>query len=174
MATEILRPNGAGDETGIQTVTGASTHWEAVDDTGTGDDGTTTVEHNTDNAYARDLYTVQDSAINSGTINSVKIHIKHEGTSAYSRTILKTNGTVYESGNLTTSGDDVWAYNSTTYTTNPQTGSAWTWSEVNAMQIGVGNFRSPTQQGRTTQVYAEVDYDGGGGGGVNSGFLNFM
>jgi len=158
MATETLRPTGAGDETNIQTVTGAATHWEAVDDTGTGDDATTNVVHNTDNVYARDLYAMANSAIASGTINSVTIYIKHEGIAAYSRTVLKTNGTVYESGNLTTSGDDVWEYNSTVYTTNPQTGLAWTWAEIDAMQVGVGNFRSPTQQGRITQVYAVVDY----------------
>ena len=155
--TEILRPTGAGDETNLQTVTGAATHWEAVDDTGTGDDATTTVGHNTDNVYARDLYATGNSSIGAGTINAVTIYIKHEGVLGYSRVVLKTTS-VYERGNVGSSADDTWEYSKFTYKTNPNSGNAWTWAEVDAMQIGVGNFRAPTEQGRITQVYAEIDY----------------
>jgi hypothetical protein len=157
MATEILRPSGAGDETNIQNVTGAGTHWEAVDEA-VADDGTTTVHHDTDSTSARDLYAVQNSSVGAGTINSVTIYIRGEGSTAWFKSALKTNGTVYESAQFTTAGDDTWETKSTAYNTNPQTTAAWTWAEVDAMQIGAVSYRDPTQQGRITQVYAEIDY----------------
>lgn len=157
MATEILRPNGAGDETTIQNVTGAATHWQAVSES-TADDGTSTVHHDTDNASGRDLYTIQSTAVGAGTINSVTIFIRFEGTNGWSKTAIKTNGAVYESSQLSSGGDDVWSTQSVAYATNPNTGAAWTWSQIAALQIGARNFRSPTQQGRITQIYAQIDY----------------
>jgi len=44
--------------------------------------------------------------------------------------------------------------------TNPQTGNAWTWDEIDALQIGVG-LRKAANGVATgcTQVYAEVSYE---------------
>lgn len=160
MATEILRPNGAGDETGIQNVTGAATHWQAVDES-VADDATTTVHHDTDNTSGRDLYAIQSTAVGAGTVNSVTIFIRFEGTTGWSKTAIKTNGTVYESSQLSSGGDETWSTQSVAYATNPNTGIAWTWSQIAALQIGARNFRSATQQGRITQIYAQIDYTPG-------------
>lgn len=162
MATEILRPNGAGDETGIQNVTGAATHWQAVNEA-VADDATTTVHHDTDSTSGRDLYTIQSSSVGAGTINSVAITIRFEGTTGWSKTAIKTHATVYESAQLSSGADDTWSTQTVTYTTNPNTGAAWTWSEIAALQIGARNFRDPVQQGRVTQIYATIDYTAASG-----------
>lgn len=157
MATETLRPTGAGDETNISSVTGAATHWEAVDEA-IADDATTTVQHNTDSTSARDLYTLANSSVGAGTINKITVYIRGEGTSAWFKSAIKEGGTVTESAQFTSSGDDTFETKSTDYTTNPRTGSAWQWSEIDSLQVGCVSYRDPAQQGRITQVYVVVDY----------------
>ena len=81
-----------------------------------------------------------------------------EQTSAYVH--IKTNGVEYNGTEETVTTS--YATYSYQWNTNPQTGSAWTWDEIDALQIGVG-LRQATGAGapawrytRCTQVYADV------------------
>jgi uncharacterized spore protein YtfJ len=93
-----------------------------------------------------------------GTINYIVIHVVSKTTgNGLVQISIQTNGVEY---------DDVWwqfplTSNYMEYTTilqrNPNTNSAWTWSQINALQAGCTMF---PQFGlsRCTQVYVEVFY----------------
>jgi hypothetical protein len=173
MATEILRPNAAGDETNIanqQPTSGA--HWDKVDEA-TPDDFTTYVYDNSQTDYKRDLYNIANHSVGSGTINFIKVYGYARGWATPDQANLKiaiksgqgtgAPDTVSESGEITTTTS--WAYYSNQWNTNPKTGNAWTWDEVDTLQAGIA-LRRP-QSGQTyssycTQVYVEIDYGAAG------------
>jgi hypothetical protein len=47
---------------------------------------------------------------------------------------------------------------STTLTTNPKTGTAWTWSDLENLEVGV-SIDIPAATVYVSKIYAEVDYD---------------
>ena len=158
------RPNGAGDETNLTPNTGAN--WAAVSEA-TSDDDTTYVASDAKlDTYQTDLYNLSDIFVltGRGKINSVTVYINARagGTpiqvSAYTR--IKTGGIAYDgtAQTLTTA----YATYSTAYPTNPQSGSEWTWAEINALQAGVGLRRALKTGGdktsKCTQVWVVVDY----------------
>jgi len=118
------------------------------------DDGDTSYVLST--AAQIDLYSVQNHGAGSGTINSVTVYIvaKRNDTSLRSvATELRTNGANY-AGSSNILGDTYTTY-STVYITNPSTTLAWTWAEVDAMEIGCN---AGTTAVKCTRVYAVVDY----------------
>jgi len=161
-ATETLRPNAAGDETLIddqEPLSGA--HWDKVDEAVSDNDSTFVSTENFN--WQEDLYNIADHTIGSGDINYVKVYAvakreEHGGDPQSSLYIhIKTNGVEYNGtqDTLTTS----YATYSYQWNTNPQTGEAWTWDEIDALQSGVGIRRpKPGRYTRVTQVYAEVNY----------------
>jgi hypothetical protein len=161
MATEILRPNAAGDETNIQAQDPSSgDHYDKVDEE-TPDEDSTRVRSGTI-AWQRDLYNLADSS-GGGTINSVTVYARCNAAVEPNQTSLiiaiKTHSTVYEGDEetLTTS----YANYSKQWTQNPYTSSAWTWDEIDDLQAGISLRRpdsSQTPAARCTQVYVEVDY----------------
>jgi len=71
---------------------------------------------------------------------------------------IKTNGVEYNGS------EEILDTNYATYSyqwdDNPQTSASWTWSEIDALQIGVGLRRPGVgEYARCTQVYVEVDFD---------------
>jgi hypothetical protein len=163
-ATEILRPNGAGDETSIYSqYPGSGAHWDKVDDVTPDEDATHL--YSPTGSYCRDLYSLPESAVpvaSQGSINSVTVYVRAKAapsvpTVGTLKIVCKTGGTIYESSEVTpglayTNFSAAWAC-------NPKTGLAWTWSEINTLQIGVairqdsyGNFN------RVTQVWVEINY----------------
>lgn len=161
MAIEILRPNAAGDEENISNVTGdgVGTHYTTVDEE-TPDDDTTYVR-NKNTAYERDLYNIADNSAGSGTINSVTVYARCKGTliEQASLKIAIKSTSAHESAEKTITTD--WANYSEQWATNPDTGSAWTWDEIDGLQIGISIRESSTQDWKytyCTQVYVEVDY----------------
>lgn len=160
-ATEILRPIAAGDTTLITSqnpVTGA--HWDKVDETTP--DGDTTSLYTTNWDWLEDLYHIADTSVGSGDINYVKVYWVGKistttPTTTAARPHVKTYGTTYigPEEQMTTS----YATYSYQWNINPNTGTAWTWAEVNALQVGLA-LRRPRvgQETRITQVYAEVSY----------------
>ena len=158
MATETLRPNAAGDLTQITSqYPDSGAHWDKVDEV-VADDDTTYLYHYSESAKT-DIYHLPAHSGN-GVISSVVIYNRaKEGTGAagYLRIMHKTHGTLYESpyAELTTS----WTTFYTTLTTNPSTGSAWTWAEIDALQIGTKTWVGTEGYSVVvTQVYVEVNY----------------
>jgi hypothetical protein len=98
--------------------------------------------------------------VGTGTINYVKVYTVSRvtqagGNDAYVH--IKTNGVEYNGTTETlTTGYATYSYQ---WDNNPQTTAAWTWDEIDALQIGVG-IRRPkrNEETRVTQVYAEVNY----------------
>jgi len=161
--TLTFRPNAAGDETAIpDQFPDSGAHWDKVDEA-TSDDDSTYVACSLP-TWREDLYNIPDHSDQTagGTINYVEEYIVARAvatstqTSAY--THVKTNGVTYDgtSENLTTS----YATYSYQWSTNPQSAGAWTWSEIDALQAGVG-LRQPAGgvYSRCTQVYTEVSFD---------------
>jgi len=103
-----------------------------------------------------DLYNITNS-FQSGIINSVSVYyVARRGSTAgvSIKSVLKTGGSRYYGTvqGLTasyTTYSDTWA-------TNPQTGVAWTWSDVDNLQIGL--FAQTDGYSYVTQVYARVNY----------------
>lgn len=127
-----------------------------------------------------DTYTYMDSAIVrrdyfsftafsipvGSTINSVKVKnrtMRIAADSANQRLMLKVNGTAYE-GDEFSPAQTVWTDYFHTWTTNPDTESAWTVADVNGtgdnplQTFGYKHELESYTQVRCTQVYLEVDY----------------
>ncbi len=158
-ATETLRPSAAGDETSIDNqYPDSGEHWDKVSEV-TSDNDTTYVSTDT-KAWQEDLYNTDNHSVGIGTINYVKVYTLSRvtqvgGNDAYVH--IKTNGVEYNGTTETlTTGYATYSYQ---WDNNPQTTAAWTWDEIDALQIGVG-IRRPkkNEETRVTQVYAEVNY----------------
>jgi len=158
---ETLRPNAAGDEIGSNMeqfpVTGEP--WDKVDDVTS--DGDSTYVSTDWYDWEDNLYNMADHSAGSGLINYVKVYAvtreqtDKSKTSAHIR--IKTNGASYNGTEI----DATTSYVTYSYqwTTNPQTGEAWTWSEIDALQIGI-SLRNPqaNKSAYCTQIYAEINY----------------
>ena len=161
--TEIFRPNAGGDKTGIDAQFPATgEHWDKVDEA-TPDDDDTYVASNSP-AWKEDLYNIPDHSTQTvgGTINYVEVYMESRATANTTQTSadvqVKTND-LEDSGpaeNVTTS----YATYSYQWSDNPQTGSDWTWSQIDALQIGV-ELRQPAGGAftRCTQAYTEVSFE---------------
>jgi hypothetical protein len=164
--TITLRPNAAGSTTQLNAQGSGTENWDRVDEV-TADGTTTYVRGTGDDTWQDDTYNVPDQTL-SGTITNVRIYIVAlESTSRPSDTVARTNirigsGSI-QSGStiaLTTS----WASYYTDYAT--KTGNlgsgAWTWADINAMQIGVGlashNSSGSWRYAECTQVWVEITY----------------
>jgi len=155
MASIFLIPNGAGDETSLEGVVGASEHWQAC----ISKDDDTSYVYDGGAQFGRDLFNLENTGISGHTITKVTVRAYVKATAAGSgvaTTSIKTNGQVYD-GNAEDIGTTSYTIISTDYTTNPQSGSAWTWDEINALQAGIQLKRpSPNQQTRCTLVQVIV------------------
>ena len=159
--TETLRPNASGTYTQCAGF-GDSPNYRCVDDV-TPDENATYVWPGTA-GERRDTYATEDSSVGTGTINSVTLYFRARLAGSCpthtANTQLLTHSTLYAGTSETLTGS--YADYSTVYTTNPDTGSAWTWAEVNDMEIGIGiTGCSPGNEPFVTQVWAVVDYSGG-------------
>jgi hypothetical protein len=76
----------------------------------------------------------------------------------YARAAAKTHGTVY-TGSEESNATDTFVLKSYPWTTNPNTGQAWTWSEIDALQVGIELKADSLDDGAVcTQVYLVVNY----------------
>jgi hypothetical protein len=132
---EILSPSGAGAVTGLTPSTGAN--WECVNEYPASD---VDYVRTNGNQTVYDLYALPSSAYSTGTINSVTVSCRIKGTDGdeYYALKLKTEATEYQypahpGGNPTTE----YALYSYTWDLNPNTGLAWTWTQITDLQAGV-------------------------------------
>lgn len=134
----ILRPNGTGDVTNISNVTGASTHWEAVSDANDASE-----VHQNSTSYLQDLYTLDNSGYY-GPIDSVNFYfrIKSNGGTVWATPCFKIDGVTYNGTEQTAT---IIATKNQLFAASPATGTSWSWSEINSMQVGIflkGNTNS--------------------------------
>lgn len=156
--TETLRPSAPGDETGISyQIPASGAHWDKVADVAADDDSTyvrTLVA-----SYERDLYNLPASS-GSGTINFIKIYFRvyRESPPGYAKPSLKSNGTVTDGTEVVIAGGwNTWSQQWNTNPAPPGT-DAWTWDDIDALQIGVSLKGTGSYHARCTQVYVEVDF----------------
>jgi len=167
MATEILRPNAAGDEENIEYGTsGVGNHHLDVDEASPDED--TTILQQGGITYRQDLYNIEDHSVGSGTINHIHVYARFETTIAPNTPnfiihIKAGTGT----GAPTTVGSSAETQATASYedysqefSVNPATSAAFTWDEIDKLQIGVSMHWATTTGGWTkcTQVYVVVDY----------------
>ena len=155
--TETLRPNAVGDKSDWSATGECSLNYKCVDEE-TADEDDTYVKATTRNKI--DLYHLQDIS-GDGTINNVTLWIRAKQTTGNEKIEprIKTGGTEYKGTQFTPSTTSYADY-PYTWDTNPDTGNAWTWDEINNSQagqksIGVGGWSG---EERVTQVWIVVDY----------------
>ncbi len=157
VGTETLRPNAAGTYSQADPV-GEVSNYLCVDEE-VADDDSTYVE-TSGSATEIDTYNIPDHSEGYGTISSVTVYVRCRGTTTAdlhaAEPVIRTHSTDYF-GTYTLLPLD-YTYLSQTYTTNPFTTSAWTWDEIDAMEIGVRLYDNDDGEVRCTQVYVEVDY----------------
>ena len=73
---------------------------------------------------------------------------------------IYTNSTLYY-GTEASIPNGSWGSYSHTFTTNPDTSSAWTVAEINASEFGVALQALQGSEATCTQVYVVVDYTSG-------------
>ncbi len=161
MSTEILRPNADGDVIQLYNTEGPPPtqvdNWSYVDEE-VADDIVTYVYTFSEPASYYDLYNLPAHSVGSDNVNkiTVKARIYNTGNDTYARICIKTGGTVYYSGNLTTA-QNTWEDKSFEWALNPKTGLAWTWNDIDALQIGIENIIVDDYI-FCTQLYVEIDY----------------
>lgn len=156
MDTEILRPNALGDETNL--TPSEWPNWECV-----GDDDYPYVYPSAATPWFRDLYNLPAS-VGQGTINKITLYFRV--TTPWSDTrakgAIKSNAIVTETAEkdpYTDFGGNILGTYAQEWDTNPATGLAWTWADIDALQIGVALLGGEYYEYvHCTQVYVEVDY----------------
>ena len=159
---EILLPDDAGSVTHIShQCPPEGEHWDKVAEEYP-DDWSTYV-YTSSKKYKMDLYNLTDHIDGEGDINGVTVYFRFsgdpEGAIAYAKAAIKTGGKTYE-GNEESQAGQTFATRAYTWTTNPRTGNAWTWNEIDALEAGIklkkdtdGNIAA------CTQVGVMVDYE---------------
>jgi hypothetical protein len=162
--SQILIPIGCGDETQLcAQYPDDGSHWDKVDEYPTPDDKETYVSTYGSNSWKRDLYEISDANTTITTdIDSITVYYRFaSGTTAevQVKPIIKIGDEVYNATATTTTGTD-FVTKSWNLTENPDTGEAWTWDEINALQAGI-EMKGPSSKkpALCTQVYVQVNYE---------------
>ena len=162
--TIIYRPDAAGDKADIANQFPASgEHWDKVSENVS--DGDSTYVSTDNNKWKKDLYNIPDHSTQTaaGTINYVRVYFEARATTenitqSSARIVIKTNGKEKKGDDETVTTS--YATYSYQWNTNPETTNAWTWDEIDALQIGV-DLRDAAEgiPTRCTQVYTEVSFE---------------
>jgi hypothetical protein len=170
MGQDVLRPNAAGDLTQFPTQFPASgSHYDKVDEATSDGDSTYIQTDSAASTLRTDLFNLPSGTGGSNIIDDVVVKINAEALPGFSpakaATAIKTNSVQYN-GALNTLTQSYTVY-STTYVTNPNTGSAWTWAQIDALQTGTyaqSQYYAKLDewsQARVTQCWVEVDWHQG-------------
>jgi len=157
VGTETLRPNAADTYSQADPV-GEVSNYLCVDEVAADDDST--YVETSGGATEIDTYNIPDHSEGYGTISSVKVYVRCRASTTAdlhaAETVIRTHSTDYF-GTYTLLPTSYTDY-STTYNVNPNTTNAWTWDEIDALEIGVRLYDNDDGEVRCTQVYVEVDY----------------
>jgi hypothetical protein len=166
--TLTIRPNATGRSTQLSQQPNVGQHWAKVDEvTQNGD--TDFVYSSCAASFINDTYNLTDHTTETGTINNITIYLCGKDVddpfacavgadpANEMKPVIYTNNQYYDSDTevaLTTS----YVTSSWNYVTNPITSSAWTWSEIDALEVGVALKGEDNRYSNCTQVYVEVNY----------------
>ena len=105
-----------------------------------------------------DLYALSNHTTETGEISYIKLYARCvSGSSGVAAIKIKTGGTEYTGSSMNLS--PVYTNYSYTWSTNPQTGAAWTWADIDDLQAGISfTLNSIYQSARSTRLYVEVGY----------------
>lgn len=156
-AVVTIRPNGNGSSS-ENANTGCSSHWQCVDES-SADGDASFVNGGIYYTWTTDTYQATDPSV-TGTIDSFKVFMRVRDVPGdpgdrHLRTVIRIGSTNYQGSIVDVGGITSYTNYSTTYINNPATSSAWTWSEINSLQIGVSILDDDVW---VTQVWAEVYY----------------
>lgn len=152
----VLRPNGAGTMTNL-TRSGCSANWQCVAEDIADNDASYVAR--ADNSYAADVYALENPTSSACPVVSVTVHCvaRRAHTQGDIRPAIYVSGAEYDAAAQALTS--TYADYSAVWATNPATGSAWTWSELTSLQVGM---RLRGQNGSfpayCTQVWVEVRY----------------
>jgi len=150
--TLVLHPSGAatGDGAGYTGGTAATAMDSNDGDSSYGSSASST----------NDFYVNLDNTSATGTITAVQISALASNAGGWSSTGfnvgLKTNGSTYLGGAQSSSSSSYSTYAGTSYATNPNTGIAWAWTDINNLIAAVDHTDANTL--RVTEFYATVSY----------------
>ena len=181
MTIETLRPNGSGHSGGSTLVQypASGNRYDKVDEA-THDSDSTYIESASTYHGAGDWITfaLPAHSVGSGTINKMTVFIicrgiANGGAGQYYDSFehIYTHSTHYGATSNGQRTNTTYESTSFEWATNPNTGLAWTWAEIDALEIGF-NLGGAAWLGRCTQVYAEVDYTEPGWTGKIAGVIN--
>jgi hypothetical protein len=150
MATLTLAPTRAGDVTGLSLGAGDS-NWQAQL---TNDGDTSYVYALTSELY--DLYALANHTTETGAITNVAVVCvsRHPGGGGAVKLKIKTGGTEYTSAEQAST--ESYAAYTGNWATNPKTGVAWTWDDIDALQAGCALYGFASA--RSTQLYVVVTW----------------
>jgi prepilin-type N-terminal cleavage/methylation domain-containing protein len=154
----VLRPEGVGTTTQLST-SGCAANWQCVDEASGDGDGT--YVHSSGGTYRTDTYLLNDPPPSLCNVNCVTVYARAYKLTilitGYVKLVLRTHGSNYESSAKAVGSS--YADYSQTWTTNPSTGLAWTWSEIADLEAGASLYTSsPFFAVNCTQVWVEVSY----------------
>lgn len=150
-AYETLRPDGAGSETNLSPSAGAN--WQCVSDS---NDATYVTTNST--TYVRDLYSLSDSTVSLGTITNVGLYfrIKNSGAgTTYGIPEIYIGGNNYNGSSQTAT--TAWMTRNEIFSYNPATSVAWTWNDIDNMEVGV-SIAATAANASCSEVWVVVSY----------------
>jgi prepilin-type N-terminal cleavage/methylation domain-containing protein len=156
-AMVIIRPNGGGSSSGNDDQ-GCSSNWQCVDESSPDGDGTY-VFGGQYYVWTTDTYNATNPSV-TGTIDSVKVFayaksVPPDPGDRHLRNVIRVGSTNYFGAIFDLAAVLSYASFSTTYLNNPGTSSAWSWSDINSLQIGVSLLDDDIW---VTQIWAEIYY----------------
>lgn len=167
MPTEILRPNGTGSST-LDGAVGAASQHAAINEA-VADGDTSYVNEASTNGQG--VFTIDNSALTTETINSLDVWDTSKVNASAGAGDSKATGLGTAGGNSDESSVNL----TTTYTARENAavvrpgGGSWVVSDIDGSNLIVArlNLReNGTSDARCTQLYVEVNYTVGGGGGT--------
>lgn len=156
-ATEMMYPDADGVYS--EWTPGSGSNYQMVDEVSADEASTknTKYEGNTD---LHDSF-IFPATSGTGTINSITLNARFNSGDAEGAYTLfvRVGGTNYYSSNCTPQPTS-WTTFNKTWSTNPDTSSAWTWSDLDSLEAGYRHrYGSSLQWIQCTQFNVSIDYD---------------